>query len=70
MNDNAIRAANVIEANVNDIKEAIAQDNDLVVLQTIKRMKKTLSQLVKTTKDAIKLKKNLAKNEKQTSPIN
>lgn len=71
MNDNAMRAAEVLETNVTDLKSYISLDNDVATLQTLKRMVSTIKVLKKSVKDNSKLKKNLNKNaEKTTSTLN
>ncbi len=62
MNNNALKAAEVLENNVAEIKEAIKLDNDKMILQTIKRMQATVKKLKVTVKQDAKLKKELAKN--------
>lgn len=67
MNDNALKAAEVLENNVAEIKSAINLDNDKMVLQTIKRMVATTRRLKKSIKENAKLKKALAKNIDQSA---
>lgn len=71
MNDNAMKAANVLQDNVAELKSFISLDNDAETLQTLKRMVRTIKVLKKSVKDNSKLKKDLNKNvEKSTSGTN